>query len=284
MSYINLFAGFARYFNLIHGAFMPPNQLWYCKMLVTIIISTVQASALLLVGMTFERFYSIIRPHKAVSFNTVKRAKTIILCIVVFSYSFHSPYWYLSGNNGDICILNAIAAQNIYGKVYHWITQFVSFIFPFGSLLIMNSFIIHTLRQRSKLNFTAIGGENREQSDKNKHPEKQLYTMLLLVTFAYLILTLPVKILEIYLIFYSGQSVIYYAGQQLFYQVAGKAYYSNHGVNFFLYVMSGQKFRTDLKNLFIRKKRMGNESATSVMTSTVPVSSFIRDTGSVIIT
>ena len=58
---------------------MPPNQLWYCKMLVTIVISTVQASALLVVSMTFERFYSIIRPHKAASFNTVKRAKIIIV-------------------------------------------------------------------------------------------------------------------------------------------------------------------------------------------------------------
>ena len=119
---------------------MAPNQLWYCKMLVTIVISTVQASALLVVSMTFERFYSIIRPHKAVSFSTVKRAKIIIVGIFVFSFSFYSPQWYLSGNNGKMCIPNAVAAQTVYGKVYHWVTQFVNFIFPFTSLLIMNSF------------------------------------------------------------------------------------------------------------------------------------------------
>ena len=33
--------------------------------------------------MTFERFYSIIRPHKAASFNTVKRTKITILIIVI---------------------------------------------------------------------------------------------------------------------------------------------------------------------------------------------------------
>ena len=55
-------------------------------MLVTIVISTVQASAFLVVSMTFEHFYSIIRPHKAASFNTVQRAKIIILGIFVFSF------------------------------------------------------------------------------------------------------------------------------------------------------------------------------------------------------
>ena len=239
-------------------------------MLVTIVISTVQASALFVVSMTFERFYSIIRPHKAASFNTVKRAKIIIAGLFVFSFSFYSPHWYLSGNNGKMCIPNAVAAQNVYGKVYHWITQFVSFIFPFASLLIMNSFIIHTLRQRT--NLTTY--ENKE-GQKTKHPEKQLYTMLLLVTFAYLILTLPVKLLEIYLIFDTGNTPTYYAGLQLFYQVAAKANYTNHGVNFFLYVISGQKFRTDLKSLFSAKKRMNNGSITSTLSSTIAMSSSI---------
>ena len=173
-----------------------------------------------------------------------------------------------------MCIPNAIAAQNVYGKVYHWVTQFVSFIFPFASLLIMKSFIIHTLRQRSRLNITETTNENKE-GKKTKHPEKQLYTMLLLVTFAYLILILPVKLLEIYLIFDSGHTPTYYAGLQLFYQVAAKANYTNHGVNFFLYVMSGQKFRTDLKNLFITKKRMDKSNVTSNVSSTIPMDSSI---------
>ena len=67
---------------------MPPNQLWHCKMFVCFVVTAVQANAFLVVSMTFERFYSIIRPHKAASFNTVKRAKIIIVGIFVFSFSF----------------------------------------------------------------------------------------------------------------------------------------------------------------------------------------------------
>ena len=44
-----------------------------------------------------------------------------------------------------------------------------------------------------------------------------------------------------------------YTGFYLFFNVAQKLHYTNHGINFFLYVMSGQKFRRDLMKLFTVK-------------------------------
>ena len=58
-----------------------------------------------------------------------------------------------------------------------------------------------------------------------------------------------------YVNFSSGNTPDYYAGLHLGYQVGEKAYYTNHGINFFLYVISGQKFRRDLRNLFMPKKQ-----------------------------
>ena len=129
---------------------MPPNQFWYCSMLVIIVLSAVLCSSLLLVSMTFERFYSIIRPHKAASFNTIKRAKVTIVCIFLFSFLYYIPHLFISTNNGRICIPNKIASGNVYGELYYWLSEVISFIFPFVSLLSMNSVIIHTLRQRDK--------------------------------------------------------------------------------------------------------------------------------------
>ena len=45
--------------------------------------------------MTFDKFYSIIRPHKAASFNTVKREITIIF-IVIFSFLYNIPHLFLT--------------------------------------------------------------------------------------------------------------------------------------------------------------------------------------------
>ena len=124
----------------------------------------------------------------------------------------------------------------------------------------MNSVIIHTLRKRSKLKILEVEGENQPvgQNVKNKHPEKQVVTTLLTVTFVFLILNIPVRTMMFYLNFYSGNTPTYYASLHLLYQVGQKAFYTNHGINFFLYVISGQKFRTDLRNMFTLKKMNKN--------------------------
>ena len=229
---------------------MLPNQHWYCCLLAFFVLSTVAISSLLLVSMTFERFYSIMRPHKAASFNTVQKAKMTIICICIFSFTFHIPYLFVSGNDGRICIQNTVASENILGELYYWMSEIIGFFFPFLSILTMNSIIIHTLRQRSKQNASISEGQAQSQDVKSKNSERQVYTMLLFVTFGYLTLTMPVKSLVFYLNFYKGDTPVYYAGLHLFYQIGEKSYYTNNAINFFLYVMSGKKFRTDLKNLF----------------------------------
>ena len=50
--------------------------------------------------------------------------------------------------------------------------------------------------------------------------------------------------------FYQGTTPYYYAGFYLFYNTGEKIFYANCGVNFFLYVISGKKFRNDLVKLF----------------------------------
>ena len=64
---------------------IPPDPETFCSVSITVLSAATDSSTWLILGMTFERFYSIIRPHKAASFNTVKKAKITIMCIVVIS-------------------------------------------------------------------------------------------------------------------------------------------------------------------------------------------------------
>ena len=168
---------------------MKPNQFWYCKIAVMNVLGSIQCSTYLIIAMTFERFYSIIRPHKAASFNTVKRAKIIIAFTYVFSFLFNLPYLFIGDNDDIFCIPNSIASANVYGELYYWLYEVISFILPFVSLLTMNSVIIHTLRQRSrqKLTRSETQGQNEGQILKKKNSDKQIFTMLLLVMFGCLI-------------------------------------------------------------------------------------------------
>ena len=223
--------------------------------------------------MTFERFYSIIMPHKTASFNTVEKAKIIIGITVVLSIGFNFPHLFLSDFQGRFCIANRISSVNAYGAFYYWLSLVVNFALPFVLLLIMNSVIIQTLRQRSKLLVTrSTEGQNESQDTKSKKPEFQIFIMLLLVTFAFLILTTPMYVLIFYVNFYHGNTPYYYAGYYLFYNVGEKTFYTNNGVNFFLYVMSGQKFRNDLMTLFRSnkfKERKVQKNSVKTVTSAI---------------
>ena len=87
-----------------------------------------------------------------------------------------------------------------------------------------------------------------------KTTDQQIYTMLLLVTFSYLILTTPAYIMLLYINLVNPlQSPYHYAAYFLFVQVGEKAQTTNFGINFFLYVLSGKKFRKDLAGLFVHK-------------------------------
>ena len=219
----------------------------------------------LVVSMTFQRFYSIIRPHQAASFNTVKKAKIIIASIIVFSFLYCSPHMLTTYFVGRYCIRYAKILRTKSGQFYYWFTFVLNFAIPFVSLLIMNSVIIKTLYQRSRSNFTetikirkegqiedlARGqegqGKNKIQGQGQSHQmkviERQIYTMLLLVTFSFLILSTPSYAMMLYSNLVNHfQSPYHYAAYILFVQVGDKAASTNFGINFFLYVLSGKNF------------------------------------------
>ena len=233
---------------------MLPNQRWYCSIHQTLVSSGAFCSTYFIVFMTFERFYSIIRPHKAASFNTVKRARIIIICVVVMGFSFYTPLWFISDNVGRYCIISKDIVHSFYGSVSHWLSLFISFVLPIVSLMGMNTVIIHTLRKRSQWIISRPQGHDQSQGQiqgqSSMSSERQIYITLLLVTFTFLALSIPICSLIFWDKFSPGTTPYFYASFHLFYNVGEKTYYTNNGINFFLYVMSGQKFRTDLVQLF----------------------------------
>ena len=155
-------------------------------------------------------------------------------------------------------------------QFYYWLSFVINFALPFVLLLIMNCFIIHTIRNRAKLKEIQPlreekgqdQGQSRGEGQKMKSSETQVYVILLLVTFAFLILTTPAYVLFIYVMFVDySKTPVSFAGFYLFYNVGQKTYYTNYGINFFLYVISGGKFRADLIKLFKSKTEKQQDSS-----------------------
>ena len=240
----------SRYFNQVLHVDFPPDQTWHCTLVIVVMFTSVMCSTLFIMSMTFDRFYSIIRPHKAASFNTIKRAKITISCIVMFAIIFNIPHFYLSLSEGRSCIPNGKGRESAHGQFYYWLSFVFTFAFPFVALLIMNCVIIDTLRNRSRNTLTNDKSQGQNKV-KIKTSERQVYIILLLVTFRFLILSSPSYVFMLYSMLYNYRKSPYsFAGFYLYYNVAQKLHYTNSGINFFLYVISGQKFRADLIKLF----------------------------------
>ena len=243
--------GFSRYLNSVHNIDMPPSQFWYCSLSIAIAWMSSLCSTLFILNMTFERFYSIIRPHKVVLLNTVKRARITIIVILILSTLFNIPHLYLTAQEGKACIPIVNAIGTVLGQLYLWSSLTVCFALPFILLLIMNCFIIHTIRQRSGLNLSRSENAGHGKGNKIKNSEMQIFVILLLVTFSFLILTTPAYLLFIYMMFVNYENSAHsFAVFTLLYSIAQKTYFTNYAMNFFLYVISGKKFRADLLQLF----------------------------------
>ena len=268
-----LFSAIPGSLNAVFGIHVPENHSWFCFLRPYLYYSGYTSSTFFILSMTFERFYSIIRPHKAASVNTPQKAKITIACAVVFSFSYHFAHLPTARSNGRMCVYSP-------NLVYYWFSIFLRGILPFMLLLVMNSVIIHTLRQRSKLILRRSRdqgqpqGQNESSNTNIKQSERQIYLMLLFVTFTFLICITPFYTWALLFNFYKSNSPHFFAGLVFLQSVASAAMYANCGINFFLYVISGHKFREDLVNLFsFCKNQKDINSVQSIKTErmTVPL-------------
>ena len=127
----------------------------------------------------------------------------------------------------------------------------------------MNSFIIAMIHKSRLLNATFP--TNQDQSHcKAKKFEKQTYVILFLVTFGFLVLVTPSYLCLLYtnLVEYR-RSAKSFAEFYFFYHVAQKLFFTNYGINFYLYVISGQKFRRDLISLLHLKTNLHTKNINS---------------------
>ena len=166
-----LFPVFVLYFNQVHNVDMKPDQKGYCIILIYIAAVIQTCSAYFVVFITLERFYSIVRPHKAASFNTVKRARIIIACIVTYSFVGSVRHFFMTENDERICMS---PFNNIPRILFYWWSVASAIMIPFISLLTMNCVIMYTFRQRSKYWLTGLQGQGQTQGQGNadKHSER----------------------------------------------------------------------------------------------------------------
>ena len=221
---------------------------WECKYIVYLELFSLQYATYLILAMTTDKYIAIRWPHKAATYSTPRRARVIIFLILTCAAMYNLPHFFITAVSAGNCY--AYSARGILTKVYSWFTIVLNAFISFTLLIHMNYVIVKTVRKSRKMFSINLGtaGTNSRQTSMKK-AENQLTSMLLMVTTLFLILLLPTYTRYIYSAFVVSDTPSKFSASFLFFEISYKLYVTNSGINFFLYCVSGQKFRNDLKEI-----------------------------------
>ncbi|KAL8589075.1 hypothetical protein ACOMHN_055088 [Nucella lapillus] len=137
-----------------------------------------------------------------------------------------------------------------------------SSVIPFLFLAITNTVLIRGVRQSVRMS-RAMSGRDINQTTSRSAKVSSMTTTLILTSFSFLVLTVPVCVSDMYLEetgYYEGTvgDVELNAKLALFETIVLLMWTSNCSINFYLYILSGRKFRQESKKylcLTFRRKQ-----------------------------
>ena len=216
-----------------------------CRIIIYIVHVFGSFGAFEIILMTLDKVVAIKLPHKSALLCTAKRAKVVSVVNFFTIAVFYLPNLDFSRSLGKGECARYVK-EGWYVTVYSYMSILVSPVVPVAMLFVMNIIIIKTVWKSQKMRYI-----NRTGQDKTKGTEVQLTIMLILVSSLFVILLLPFDIREIYYtIFSKAETPKQYAIFIFVFDVTYELYNVNYGINFYLYFVSGTKFRRDLLNLF----------------------------------
>ncbi len=227
-----------------------------CVILAYLVVCFGFCNVMMILAITFDRFLATKYPLKAPVYCSTKRAKITIGVIVMVSFIYNIPHLHSTRKlSGGLCV--SYATQDKFTRIYSILSLVITGLTPFLLLSAMNAAIISAIRKRSLLfkEFLQSGSVENPgaslQGKQQKKQEKQLTRMLLSISVVFLILMIPYYTRHIaYSVINNKSSPDAYALYVLLYHITNKMYFINSGINFFLYALSGSKFREDLVSLF----------------------------------
>ena len=235
----------------------------------------------LILSLTVDRLIAVRFPLKAVVWCSARRAKLVVGVISLIVWPLNVPFYILNHvENKNICTLGT--SGSVISFVFPWIAIFVGFVVPFVSLVSMNGVIVVVILSRRRSRLTYAPGrrqcdaadaiemsESTTSSSKQDLPQKQssntihihskpmtsrdrnAIVTLLLVSFTFLFLVAPHYIhMVLFSVTDMTSTPALHADYTLYFNIKIKLYFLNNACNFFLYCMSGTKFRNDVVKLF----------------------------------
>ncbi|XP_076472869.1 uncharacterized protein LOC143302196 [Babylonia areolata] len=201
-------------------------------------------SAWFLVAMTYQRVISVIVPHRVGVLCTVKRGKFAVAIIVFVScalnvhFLFTWAYWPEYGQ----CYFRTKYMHLM--EVLEWLVLFCFSVLPFLFLIVGNSILVRQVIKSSQLSLKMRGSVDKQSTSSSSKLQSMSVTLIITST-AYLVFTLPDCVFDIW---FEKQYVEVSDGVlETVRSVLAFLWFCAASSNFYLYLLSGSKFRREAK-------------------------------------
>ena len=234
-----------------------------CKVAGFLSFLTSQSSSWLVAALTVERTFCTYFPHKTKAVCVPRTGYIVVGTIigVLFLTDAHLLYVVqesdVANNNtvpvGSACEVVVPGHETVYSSVFAWIDLGLYFLFPMLIVAIANSATVIAVHRRKSLT-AALAVVNINREKRTRH----FLIVTFLVSFAFVIFLSPVVIVGVVMpgiYFFKDDAFLKPNGSGIYYIIWTSVFnwsYLNHAVNFYLYILSGERFRQELKNVFCK--------------------------------
>ena len=249
---------------------------WICKCINMFGYTVSDYSVWLIIAVTVERYIAVCHAFKAPAMCNRQRAAKVIIGIgvIILALNFHFIFTTeirFSSADDMVGQCNPGKGYTRFINFWHWVDAFIYSFLPFVILCCLNGLIIRKvlLAKRARVVLSErMHSERQGQSPahrggRSSESNARLTAMLLTISFAFVLTTLPMNI-NLILTYYWSSMVNALDGEDKLRMLAMAAMvrtiaellmYTNHSMNFFLYCATGQKFRQQLCDLLCHRGR-----------------------------
>ena len=227
-----------------------------CKLVYFILYVSGVLSAWTLVAMTAQRAVCVLLPHRANILCTVGKSKAIVALMVLFIAAIHTHLLYglvigMQKGHGSCVMLKAY--ESFIFEIWTWVDMFIFSLLPWLCLAVSNSLLVWKLRLSLLEGKFNLGSGQANRINDRKKKAKSISITLIAVSTAFLVLTFPMSFYHILtFIYWMNGSIDTLASSRAAYytlQISSTLWYTNSCINFYIYCLTGSKFRREAKEM-----------------------------------
>ena len=236
-----------------------------CKTYTWVATGSGTVGAWILVLLTLHRATAVVWPHRVNVLCTRRKACLVIGVITVLLAALYSHYIYgydlLLRNNstGPKCYYVSAEYLHFVDSVFTYIELLIFCVVPFSCLALSNSILVWKLTVSVREARQRLTPGNTEQFVTRNKAANSVTLTVIIVSMTFIILTLPNGLyLIVFFPLFDFETLRGYAKALMYNTIIFLMLYCNMAVNFYLYCLTGKRFRQEFYNIL----RCGRREAT----------------------